>query len=385
MRLKNWSNIISLFSISTSVAGIITVRKAINDTLKQTNISASLPQELVSVVVPAKNEQDIIAKCVKAVLEQEYNNLEIIIANDNSTDDTAKILDELKNDRMQVLEIQPPASSWTGKANALWQAYKHTDVRARWILFLDADTILEKNAIKDALHYAKSNNLDLLSLAGSPIWQNVWTPLLMPEIFKFYTIAHNNPIQPAKKNSVEAASAIGTFILVQRTAYEAVGGHGAVKSSIIEDIELAKTFRRHGFKTEQISAPEYLKTLWYESFLELWEGVTKNMFAVADKKWSRILFLLIIEWIYGLVPILILAKRLSKRDISISTSNFLNYLSVVLIFGCHNEINKGLKIPSKYSLGYPVAAIISSIITLSSAIKMQTGKKISWKGREIEL
>jgi chlorobactene glucosyltransferase len=391
MRDKSWFNIISAFSIGMSLVGITALRNGMNGAgkLKTIRQGSSLSKEQVCVIIPAKDEEDVIADCVSAVAQQSYNNIEIIVANDSSADNTAQILRDLQTAKhireLKVIEVEPPESGWTGKTNALWQAYTKSSSTADWILFLDADTILSRSTIEAAIDYAKDNKLDLLSLAGSAKWQSIWTPLMIAEVSKFYAIAHSNPLKPPKKNSVEAASAIGTFILVERAAYDTVGGHVAVKNSIIEDIELAKAFRRYGFTTEQINAPDYLQTLWYENFAELWEGVSKNMFVVADRKWDRIAFLLIIEWIYGLLPFFVLLKQLGKKGTNskLALSKLLNYLSVVLIIIFHNQINKSLKIPAIYSFFYPAAAVISSVITLYSALKIQFGKKVNWKGRNI--
>ncbi|HEX2912220.1 MAG TPA: glycosyltransferase [Chloroflexia bacterium] len=386
---NSFSLLNSMFSIGLSVAGLVSIRKMLKEvnetTLQFEDYRPSENDPFISVIIPARNEETVIEKCLKAVLAQNYPNFEVIVVDDDSNDQTPRILKKLATQYSQKLKIvlgTMPLNGWTGKTNALWQGYTHINKTSKWVLFLDADTLMQPGTLGGAVKFAQSNKLSMLSLAPGMISQNFWTKLLMPEVFKFYTIVAGTP--GAKPGSVEEASAIGTFILAQGEAYEATGGHGAVKSQVVEDIELARLFRSKGYTTRQIATPQYLSNHWYDNLTELWEGVSKNMFLVAHKDWSKILAVVGIEYLYGILPTWTLIRRLRNPKPKFNLSLALNLIAVVLQLGLHSEVNRNLQVPRSYIVFYPLAALITSLITFNSAIKTELRKSVEWKGRTIE-
>ena len=132
-------------------------------------------------------------------------------------------------------------------------------------------------------------------------------------VLKFYMLAHLNPLHPAQRGSPEEASAIGTFILARHAAYRAVDGHSAVRGSTAEDVALAQRFRAHGFATLMTPGPDFVEADAYAGLDELWEGVGKNLFAVARGSWVTMLAVLAIEWFYGVVPVVLCVLPLLRR------------------------------------------------------------------------
>lgn len=379
----------SLFSIGLSVVGVVSVRQMLKEVdevdaaFKSYRPSTNNPS--VSVIIPARNEEAVIEACLQAVLTQDYSNFKVTIVDDNSTDKTSQIIEKMATKyphKLRVVTGQKLTDGWTGKSNALWQGYNQGDGIAQWLLFLDADTIMQPGTLEGAVKFAESNKLDMLSLAPGLTSQSFWTKLLMPEVFKFYTLAASTA--GAKAGSVEEASAIGTFILARREVYQATGGHGGVKEQVVEDIALARLFRSQGYTTRQIAAPQYLTTGWYDNLPELWEGVSKNMFLVARKDWARVLGVVGAEFAYGILPTLTLFSRIVSRKQKSRLSLILNTIAVVLQLGLHSEINRSLHVPRRYTALYPLAAVITSLITFNSAIKTSLRKSVEWKGRTIQ-
>lgn len=387
----------SLFSATLSIFGLTTLNKELkkiqifSEELQahENNVANHMPA--ISIIIPARNEQEHIVDCLESIFAQSYPDFEVIAVDDNSTDNTPQLLQGLKKqlgNKLTVVNATPPKPGWLGKNNALWQGYAAIRSETEWVLFIDADVKLTKvQTLIATLSYVQSQKLDLLSLLPSFRLNNFWTKVITPEITKLYGVVGSNPFKPPKPGSVEEALAVGAFILVKREAYQKVEGHRALRNVVLEDIELARTFRRNGFTTFGFPAPDYLEWEQYENLPDLWESVTKNLYFVGGKSWGNVIFVVGIELVYGLLPFISLGKlalREKKKTPSLLVLSS-NILALGLLLGVYAKICLYLKVPLKFILLYPVSVFLSSILLLHSAIKASLGKAVTWKGRKIEV
>jgi glycosyltransferase involved in cell wall biosynthesis len=242
-------------------------------------VDASLP--ILSVIIPARNEEDCVGECVRSLVVQEEegwklgSEWEILIVNDASTDRTRAIAEQFASDHQGVTVIDAPKldKGWTGKANACWAGYLAT--RGKWILFTDADTVHEPGKARLAVIEAERHEVGMLSYSPRQIVQGLAQRTLMPLVFSdlaaTYTPARVN--DPANR----VAAANGQFLLVRRDVYEKVGGHGAVKGAVLEDVELASLVKRRKLGLRFRYAPEAVAARMYRSFGAMVEGWTKNL------------------------------------------------------------------------------------------------------------
>lgn len=225
----------------------------------------------LSIIVPARDEEDCLAACLASLAAQLEPDWELIVVDDHSTDGTRAIAEAVQEAR--VLTPPAPPQGWTGKANAVWTGAQ--DARGRWLLFTDADTVHEPGGLRRALHEAQKHNVAMLSYSPRQIVTGLWQRALMPLIFSELALAY----PPLKVSDPESrlAAANGQFLMVRRDAYELIGGHCAVASSVLEDVDLAFAVKRARLRLRFRYAPDALATRMYRSFPSMWEGWTKNL------------------------------------------------------------------------------------------------------------
>ena len=228
-------------------------------------------QPEVSVIIPARNEEASLGSCLESLVTQDGVSFEIIVVNDQSTDRTGEIAASFP--KVSVIDAAPLADNWTGKNNAV--AAGARAARANWLLFTDADTIHLPGSLARALAEAKANNVDLLSYSPEQIAITFWEMAVLPVVFA--ELARQYPPSKVSDPNSPDAAANGQYILVKRAAYEAIGGHAAVASSILEDVALARAFKASGRKIRFRYAADAVRTRMYRNFRQLRDGWTKNL------------------------------------------------------------------------------------------------------------
>jgi glycosyltransferase involved in cell wall biosynthesis len=253
----------------------------------------------LSVIVPARNEEDCIGDCLRSLAGQSDRvftlgvDWEILAVDDGSTDRTREIAAEV--DGVTVIDARPLPKGWTGKANAVWTAAQQA--KGEWLLFTDADTIHEPGDLIRAMHEASKAKVAMLSYSPRQIVSGFWQRALMPLVFCELALAYS----PEKVSDPEStlAAANGQFILIKSEAYFAAGGHAAISESVLEDVALARKVKRRKLGLRFRYAPDALSTRMYRSFGQMYEGWTKNLAllfgnALALSAWRAIdLFLLV--------------------------------------------------------------------------------------------
>ncbi len=392
---KNWWKLgISGSSIITSLVSLLLFRKFNEETRRvDAQIEALLQNKpeidwpMVSVLVPARNEAENIEQCLEAILQQDYPNFELIAIDDNSTDQTRNILQELAEkagNRLRIVQAAELPNGWLGKPHALCEGYYQINPQAQWLLFVDADTRLEAGALRGALSYAREKELSLLSLSPGLNLGSFWHQLLLAEMGKLYSFATLNFLRPPRPGSIEAGSANGAFILVCRKIYAQVGGHSALKNEVLEDVALAQNFRRAGYTTFSSYRSNYLSQRPGGGLAAFWESISKNWFLVARRRWTRALFVLVFESCYCLLPLLmLLASFFGKKESSLSKA--LNVTAVGFSILLYNEMLQIYRAPRHYALLYPVAAVLDTLIVLHSVYKVGVQQSISWKDRQVKI
>jgi glycosyltransferase involved in cell wall biosynthesis len=225
----------------------------------------------VSVIVPARNEEACLGSCLQSLVDQTGVRFELIVVDDGSTDGTREIAESFPGVRV----ISPGALSrgWSGKNNALVAGAK--EARGEWFLFTDADTVHRPGSLAASVAEAHQQKAALLSYSPEQDVHGFWEKAVMPVIFAELASSYrpsdvNNPASAA-------AAANGQYILISREAYEAVGGHAAVGSSLLEDVALARAVKASGRRIFFRYGGDAVRTRMYRSFAQLKEGWTKNL------------------------------------------------------------------------------------------------------------
>jgi glycosyltransferase involved in cell wall biosynthesis len=252
----------------------------------------SLPE--VSIIVPARNEEASLGDCLKSLTAQTGISFEIIVVDDGSSDRTRQVAQTFAG--VRVISPEPLRANWTGKNNALVAGAK--EAHAKWLLFTDADTVHLPGSLARALAEAKNERVELLSYSPEQVVVTFAERAVMPVIFA--ELAGQYPPHKVREQNSGIVAANGQYILVRRAAYDAVGGHAAVATEILEDVALARLFSNAGQRVHFRYGGDAVRTRMYRNWSQLREGWTKNLallFPQPERLALQSLFLWFVAWV----------------------------------------------------------------------------------------
>ena len=332
----------------------------------------------VSILVPARNEEANIGDCVESLLAQNYPDFEVLVLDDNSTDQTRAILEQISQQasRLIIHDGEALPSGWLGKHWACHQLSQKAT--GELILFTDADTRHQPNTLRDSVSALIAQNADLVTAFPREemlTWgERLTVPIMGFGLFCFF------PILLAEKFRLPAFSmTVGQFMLFRRSAFEAIGGYEAIRSHPVDDIKLGQNIIAQGFRWRLMDATRHITCRMYHGFSDALDGFTKNIFAV----FNHHILLYCIGWYWIAVSFLAPIYALFDKvfvPIEFPTSIALIAISeaLLMIWLAYRRF----RIPAYLVLLYPVSLLIFSLIAFRSLIYSLTGYG-TWKGREI--
>lgn len=226
---------------------------------------------VVSVIVPARNEEQCLGRCLESLVGQQGVAFEILVVDDGSTDRTRAIAESFS--QVKVIAAGALPAGWTGKNHACGQGAQRA--RGRWLLFTDADTVHEAGSLAAAVAEAEQHGAAMLSYSPRQEVATFWERALMPVIFA--ELAKTYPPSKVCDPKSTVAAANGQYLLISREAYNAVGEHRAVAGSLLEDVALARRVEESGRTLRFRYGGEAVRTRMYRNFGQMWEGWTKNL------------------------------------------------------------------------------------------------------------
>ena len=243
--------------------------------------SGDLPQPppSISLVLPARNEERNIERCLRSILSTTYPALEVIVVDDHSEDATARIARDMAatDGRLRVLASPPVPAGWFGKQWACTTGA--AQAAGQLLLFIDADTWHAPDLLSRAVNAMRSRAADLLSVAGRQETRGFWERLVQPQVFWMLLVRYGGTEGINRATRATDVIASGQFLLVRRTPYESVGGHEAVRGKVAEDLALAQRLFSAGFRVAMVLGRDRLVTHMYASLDELIRGWGKNVYA----------------------------------------------------------------------------------------------------------
>ncbi len=332
---------------------------------------ASPARPEVSVIVPARNEEACLGACLASLTAQVGVPLEIIVVNDGSTDGTADIARSFSG--IKLIEAGPLPEGWSGKSNALYNGTQHA--RGQWLLFTDADTVHVAGSLARALKEAKRNEAEMLSYSPAQELRGFVERAVMPVIFAELA-AKYKPREVSDPNS-PATAANGQYLLITREAYDAVGGHAAIATCLLEDVELARAVKRSGRRIRFRFGGDAVRTRMYRSFAQLVEGWTKNL-ALLFRSPARLALTRSLELlaIVGGLALAAVALRLGDTRMAVlaGIAFALIYLNFLLRI---RKAHAGAASSALAVFGPP----IFSYLLLRSTLYYKWHRNVTWKGR----
>jgi glycosyltransferase involved in cell wall biosynthesis len=344
----------------------------------------------ISVIIPAYNEEINIRDCVASVLQSNLPNsqqLKVLIADDESTDNTNLIARELvaQDRRVQLISVPPrPANEvWLGKNWACTQAA--ASAQEEYLLFIDADVRLDAEAIAVALTHAKHHQADLLSAMPQVVCGCLAEWLAQPIIFRML-IAGFDP-EAVNDPARQKAFAAGPFMLFRRQAYEQIGGHRGVADDLVEDVALARRIKTAGLKMRLVLGFDFVQVRMYRTFAALWEGWTKNFHMGAQRKISGTLMVPLIAFFSLTLPWLSLVVSLSllRGDLWQGIPLVISLGLLIWEWGLWRQQAQLLQQPVRYWGLSWLGGLLVSAIAIGSIIKTETGWGWTWRGRPLAI
>jgi chlorobactene glucosyltransferase len=352
----------------------------------KTETSATLKIPFVTIIIPARNEEANIERCLNSFLKQSYprSQFEIIVVDDNSTDNTAPIVRSMMGDHPELLMIgaEKLPAGWTGKNHACWTGANNA--RGEWYCFVDADVVSEPQLLETAMHFADSRQLGLLSINPFQELVSISERCLLPGIF--FAIAASMNFKNANDPARPEAIANGQFMLFKRSVYESIGGHKAVRSEIMEDIALARLLKRSDYPVCWVFGDDMIRTRMYQSFSNIREGFSKNIADIMNiKSFGASIYICLKSLLLGWMPLIL--PLWACIHISLSDKNIFSFWGFglamagsAIMFICALSTIRFLKIPLRYFLAFVLGLTMHFALTIDCLWKRKRGKRI-WKGR----
>ncbi len=347
------------------------------------SVSVQPDGQLVSVIVPARDERHNIDPCVRSILAGDYRNIEVVVVDDRSTDGTGDVARAIAHDdvRLTVVENPPLPDGWFGKPWAC--ATGARAARGEIFCFTDADARHGPGLVARAVNAMNTRQLDMLSVAGHQELGSFWERVVQPHVFWMIATRYGGTETINRSKRAEDKIANGQCIFVRRSAYESIGGHVAVRDQVAEDVALAQRLFAAGTRTELILGRGELTTRMYTSLREIMAGWRKNVFAGGREAmpWGRVgqvIFpaLLLLSPLLTLLPLLGLlgaAVAGGPQWLMLAAS-----IALAAQVGTWAAVYRWMGAPVRFALLFPLGSVVFAIIAIQAIAR---GSRVEWKGR----
>ncbi len=334
---------------------------------------AAPPAPRLSVIVAARNEEEDLPGTLDGLLAQDYPDLEILVVDGGSTDRTREVV-RAREPRVRLLVEPPLPSGWVGKNYGCHLgAAAATGTR---LLFLDADVRCHPSAVRAAAAWMEATGADLVSLAPRLVAESFWERTVLPFYLQMVLLYFRAP--RTNRDGSRAALANGQFWMTSRAAYARVGGHAAVRGYVLEDIQIARNYRRAGLRLRLAWAPELLATRMYRDRHEMFEGLLKNIHGTDYAAGRQAALLAGLLGLYAL-PLALLPYGILVGDGPLTA---LGALLVAALFLKHVAFARVAVGRGRYGLLFPLAVGFYAALLLASLAPLRRSRSVRWKGRE---
>ena len=348
------------------------------------NTSKTNPK--VSIILPARNEEEYIEKCLDSLINQDYENYEIIVIDDSSEDSTGKIISEYAKNHPKVIPVsaRPKPEGWMGKNWACMEGYKKAT--GELLLFTDADTKHAKNVITLAVTHLNSFSLDALSAIPKMLTFDFWTNITLPMISTFLHTRFSalNVNNPKKKTGYF----FGSFFILKKKTYQEIGMHEGVKHEIIEDGALGKKVKELGYKMKMVRGEHLIEAVWARDKGTLWNALKRLMVPLylQSGKIAIGIFFAIVFLLFVPFPIFAISASLPVETLSTKLLCVTSAIASILIYiGAVIEVKIGLKLKLRYALFAPLGSLVVVLGFLSGLLQAKRTSSVTWRGRSYSM
>ena len=333
----------------------------------------------VSIIVPARNEEEAIEQALRSLLALDYDNYEVIAVNDRSTDRTGEIMEQVAKNSgstpaLRVVHHEELPPGWLGKTRAMWTAANYAT--GDWLLFTDADVIFKPASLRRALAYAESEPADHVVLFPRMIMKRPGEYMMIAFFQTMFMFGHR-PWKVADP-STDDHMGVGAFNLVRRRVYDAVGTYQALRMEVLDDMKLGKVVKKAGFAQRNVFGGDLISIRWAHGAMGIVNNLTKNFFAVLSFQWWRTVLSAFGLAFLNFGPFLgiWLAHGWARIPYAIALGS---------LFCIYVGMSLRSAVPPYYFLLHPVSAALFIYTLLRSTILTLWNDGIVWRGTKYPL
>jgi len=333
----------------------------------------------VSIIVPARNEEENIRETLAQLLALDYSNYEIIAVNDRSTDRTGQIMDEIAaspqaRGLLKAIHISELPPGWLGKTHAMWMAGQQAS--GDWLLFTDADVLFKPDSLRRAVAYAEAERADHVVLFPRMIMKRPGEKMMIAFFHVLFVFGH----RPWKVADPQARDhmGVGAFNLVRRPVYDAVGTYRALRMEVVDDMKLGKVIKNAGFAQRNVFGEDLISLHWAKGAFGIVDNLTKNFFAVLSFQWPRTVACIVGLGFLNLGPFLgiWLAHGWARVPYAIALAS---------LFAIYYGMSARPAIPPYYFFLHPVSTSLFMYTLLLSMVHTLSNDGIVWRGTKYPL
>ena len=348
------------------------------------NFKTKNVQDKICVLIPARNEEKTILKTLKSLKDQKINNLEIIVIDDNSTDNTSKVINNFKKEfkKIFLLSGKKLPLGWVGKTWALKQGVDFANHKKYdYYVFIDSDIVLTKNLLFKVNTFINSCDFEMVSLMAKLNCKTIWEKILIPPFIFFFQKIY--PFNLVIDQSSKIAAAAGGFIFCKAKIFRHQNLYDLIPNKVIDDCNIAKLIKKKGDIWLGLTNKVQSKRQ-YNNLKEIWKMVSRTAFEQLNHSVFRLLlslFGLFLVYVLPFLGLIFSLKSFETNELSILLFT-INMLSISMMIFIFSPTVKFYKIGKFFTFTLPFSAIIYGCMTLSSAINYFFFKGNNWKGRK---
>ena len=339
------------------------------------------PGPLVSVIVPARNEERGVGAAIASLRALDYSNVQLLVVDDQSTDGTLAAARAAAGDdaRVRVIAGEVLPDGWVGKSWACWQGVRAS--RGEWLLFTDADVLHAPDSLGRALAMARRLGRGGLTLFPTidceGVAECVVTPAALTAIGTFLA-----PGPLARSDRSRVAIAAGGYILISRRLYDAVGGHAAIRTRMVDDVCLAAAVKRFGALLVPVPAGRLARLRMYHGPREVWDGWSKNASFAAVGGPAKGLVSAGTIAALALAPAAAVAAGVRARDGRLTA---IGLAGAGAMLALQRMSVWAVPTPARYAPTLPLGMLVLSGATARGALERLVGLGPQWRGRRYPL
>jgi glycosyltransferase involved in cell wall biosynthesis len=333
----------------------------------------------VSIIVPARNEEESVRQTLAQLLALDYSNYEIVAVNDRSTDRTGEIMDEVAESSqahglLKIVHISDLPSGWLGKTHGMWIAAQQAT--GNWLLFTDADVLFKPDALRRAVAYAEAERADHVVLFPRMLMKRPGEKMMIAFFQALFVFGH----RPWKVADPKARDhmGVGAFNLVRRSVYDAVGTYRALRMEVLDDMKLGKVVKNAGYAQRNVFGEDLISLRWAKGAFGIVNNLTKNFFAVLSFQWPRTVVCIVGLGFLNLGPFIgvLLAHGWARVPYTVALG------SLFLIYYGMSSMSA---VPSYYFFLHPVSTSLFMYTLLLSMLHTFSNDGIVWRGTRYPL